>query len=260
MPSTEPLFFPAQAGRASEDVALQIEAAILAGRLRPEERLPSEREMQVQFGTGRGAIREALRALKQKGLLDIRKGAKGGAYIRKVGMVNIGESLALFLKQHDVDSASLIEFRESVDQTLVLLAIARGGGDDKKALMAMAEDLRACLREGAPDTDRVGHLDRELNLLLARMTSNPIFEWIMHALQRGFSSHDYALYETANYRALTAANWADTAQAIAENDPLRAQSLIGYHYALLRRCLAERAAETPPSRVSSDESSKTPNR
>ncbi len=162
MTANDPLFFPAKAGRASEDVALQIEAAILAGRLAPEERLPSEREMQQQFGTGRGAIREALRALKQKGLLDIRKGVKGGAYVCKVGMVSIGESLALFLKQHDVASSALIEFRESVDQTLVVLAIARGSAESKQALVSMAEEFEACLRQDEPDADRVGHLDRSL--------------------------------------------------------------------------------------------------
>jgi hypothetical protein len=85
------------------------------------------------------------------------------------------------------------------------------------------------------------------------MAANPIFEWIMHALQRGFSSHDYTLYDTPRYRERTAANWAETARAIANNDPLRAQSLIGYHYAMLRACLAECPA-TSASRVSPDDS------
>ena len=64
-----PIFSPAQVGRAGEDIALQIEAAILGGKILPGERLPSERELQVQFHTGRGVIREALGALKQKGLI-----------------------------------------------------------------------------------------------------------------------------------------------------------------------------------------------
>jgi DNA-binding FadR family transcriptional regulator len=253
--SPDPLFFPAQPGRASEDVALQIEAAILAGRLAPEERLPSEREMQQQFGTGRGVIREALRALKQKGLLDIRKGVKGGAYVRKVGVVNIGESLALFLKQHHVEPLALVEFRESMDQTLTQLAIARGSREDKAALVALAEEFESCLRQEEPEADRIGLLDRDLNLALASMAANPIYEWIMHALQRGFSSHDYALYDTPQYRERTATNWADTARAIADNDPMRAQSLIGYHYAMLRTCLAGRGAEPAASPLVSPDDS-----
>ena len=88
------MFVPVQAGRASEEIALQIEAAIMDGRLSPGERLPSEREMQSQFGTGRGVIREAIKILKQKGLLEVKKGAKGGAYIRHLDVDNVSESLA----------------------------------------------------------------------------------------------------------------------------------------------------------------------
>ena len=65
------LFHPAQAGRAGEDIALQIEAAILNEKFQPGESLPSERELQTQFQTGRWVIREAIRALKQKGLIEI---------------------------------------------------------------------------------------------------------------------------------------------------------------------------------------------
>ncbi len=86
-------------GRAGEDVALQIEAAILDGTFKPGERLPGERELQSQFHTGRGVVREALGALKQKGLIEIRKGAKGGAVVKNVEMHLVSESLALFLKQ-----------------------------------------------------------------------------------------------------------------------------------------------------------------
>jgi DNA-binding FadR family transcriptional regulator len=74
--------------------------------------------------------------------------------------------------------------------------------------------------------------------MLARMAGNPLFEWIMQALQMGFSSHDYALYENPVYRDRAAANWRDTAHAIAANEPLRALSHIGRHYGLLRECVS----------------------
>jgi len=45
-----------------------LEPAIVEGKIKPGERLPSEREMQIQFGTGRGVVREALKILKQKGV------------------------------------------------------------------------------------------------------------------------------------------------------------------------------------------------
>jgi DNA-binding FadR family transcriptional regulator len=230
---------PVQGGRASEDIALKLEAAILDGRFTPGERLPSEREMQVQFGTGRGVVREAIQVLKQKGLLEVRKGAKGGAYIRRLDVANVSESLALFLKQHPVDKEQLIEFRESMDQTITLLAIARATPAEKAHLLEEALRFEALLRKAEPDMAVIGELDRQLNIMLVRMARNSLFEWVMQALQLGLSSHDYALYEDPQYRDRAAANWRDTARAIAESEPLRALSYIGRHYGLLRQCVSE---------------------
>ena len=232
-------FLPIKSGRASEDIALNLEAAILDGRLKPGERLPSERDMQVQFGTGRGVVREAIKILKQKGLLDVRKGVKGGAYVRELEMANVSESLALFLKQHPVAPEKLIEFRESMDRTITVLAIARGSQAEKTALVKAVRQFEAMMGEPEPDLAVTSELDRQLNLMLVRMARSPLFEWVMHALQMGFSSHDYALYEHPAYRSQAAANWRDTAHAIAEGEPMRALSCINRHYGLLRACVEE---------------------
>ncbi len=235
--NSEHVFVPVRSGRASEDIALKLEAAIMDGRLVPGERLPSEREMQVHFGTGRGAVREAIKMLKQKGLLEVRKGAMGGAYVRRLEVANVSESLALFLKQHPVEPEKLIEFRESMDRTIALLAIACATQAEKDQLLEGALRLESLLREPEPDFSETGELDRELNIMLARMAGNPLFEWVMHALQMGLSSHDYSLYENPAYREKAAANWSDTARAVAENEPMRALSFVGHHYFLLRQCI-----------------------
>ncbi len=242
---TKALFIPARAGRAGEDVALQIEAAILGEKILPGEGLPSERELQAQFKTGRGVIREAVRALKQKGLIEIRKGAKGGAYVKQVDVANVSESLALFLKQHHVGLTYIAEFRESIDRTITTLAIARADAAEKQRLVAQAEKLMEYLSQPEPDMAALGELDRELNIDLARMTHNPIFEWIMQALQLGFSSQDYALYDDPDYQQKTAMNWVETARHIAANEPLRALSSIGAHYAMLERCVLK-VSDTDP--------------
>jgi DNA-binding FadR family transcriptional regulator len=240
------MFMPVTIGRASEEVSLQIEAAIMDGRLAPGERLPSEREMQVLFGAGRGVIREAIKTLKQKGLLEVRKGAKGGAYVRQLNMANVSESLALFLKQQPVAPEHLIEFRETLDRAITQMAMSRADAKARAELLAEARKLEALLRQPDPDLNATGELDRKLNLMLVRMAGNTVFEWIMHALQMGFNSHDYALYEEPSYRERAAANWSDTAQAIADGDLMRALSHNGHHYHLLRECIAHRRGHNRP--------------
>ncbi|WP_034632801.1 FadR/GntR family transcriptional regulator [Maridesulfovibrio bastinii] len=236
-PLDEKMFNPVTGGRASEDIALQIEASILNGRLAPGERLPSERDMQVQFGTGRGVIREAIKTLKQKGLLEVRKGVKGGAYVRQLEVSNVSESLALFLKQQPVEAESLIEFRESMDRTITILAVQRGTPEQKEELVSETEKFASLLGCADPDFHEVGELDRKLNVMLARMAGNNLFEWVMSALQMGFSSNDYALYEAPAFREQAATNWKNTARAIAQGETMKALSFVSNHYILLRNCV-----------------------
>lgn len=232
------IFTPVQIGRAGEDIALQIEAAILDEKILPGERLPSERELQVQFQCGRGVIREVVRALKQKGLVEIRKGAKGGAYVKHIDVATVSESLALFLKQQYIGTNHIVEFRESIDRVITILAIARANVAEKQELVQEAKKLLELADQDQPDKDKLAGSDRELNNRLAKMSRNPVFEWIMDAVQHGFSSNDYALYEDPNYRKETAKNWCETARRIAENNPTRALNSISAHYALLQRCIA----------------------
>ena len=157
---------------------------------------------------------------------------------------SISESLALFLKQHPVEPEKLIEFRETLDRTITQLAIAHAEQAEKDELVKEALRLEAMLLEDEPDFTASSELDRQLNIMLARMARNPLFEWVMHAIQMGFNSHDYALYEDKAYRERAAANWSKTAQAIAQGELMRALGFIGYHYVLLRQCIDEKATLT----------------
>lgn len=129
------IFKRAVQGRAVEDISLQIEAAIMNRDFLPGEKLPSERELQLQFGTGRGVVREALKILKQKDLLEIKKGSRGGAFVKEAEVGKISESLSLFLKQKQIEPEKLIEFRESIDETITVLSIARGSAEEKKSTL-----------------------------------------------------------------------------------------------------------------------------
>ena len=236
------VFFRAQVGRASEDIALQIESAILEGKFLPGDSLPSERELQTQFGTGRGVIREAISALRQKGLIEIRKGPRGGAFIRQVDVSNISESLALFLKQKNIGSSEVAEFRESIDQTVAQLAMVRATEAQKAALMECVETLEFLAGGDILNAHELGEADRKLNLLIAEMAGNSIFEWVMHALQQGFSSYDNNLYSDAEFCRKTVANWRATATHIINREPIKLQASISLHYLLLQECI-DRCAE-----------------
>lgn len=231
------LFTRAQTGRASEDIALQIESAILNEKLLPGDNLPSERELQKQFGTGRGVIREAIQTLKQKGLIEIRKGPKGGAFIKQVDVANISESLALFLKQKNIGASEVAEFRESIDHSIALLAMVRATKAQQATLLETVELLENLSTQSSLDFHALSETDRQLNILIAQMTHNAIFEWVMSALQQGFGSRDHNLYSDPEFRSQTVKNWRLTAMHLINREPLKLQASVSRHYLLLRACL-----------------------
>lgn len=75
------LFTPYTPTRAFDEVAGRIKEVILDRQLIPGDRLPSERSLAQQFQVGRLTIREALRTLETKGLIEIKKGSGGGAFV-----------------------------------------------------------------------------------------------------------------------------------------------------------------------------------
>ena len=79
--------------RIFQSVVDQIQAAILDGRLAPGDVLPSEMKLKDMFATSRGTIREALRVLEQKGLVDIKTGVAGGAVVRAPNTEKLTEGL-----------------------------------------------------------------------------------------------------------------------------------------------------------------------
>ena len=89
-----PLRRRARSGRVSETIARRIKKQISTGALLPGEKLPAERDMTQRFRTSRVSVREAYRSLEELGLLTIRRGAEGGAFIADIDHGPVMRSLS----------------------------------------------------------------------------------------------------------------------------------------------------------------------
>ncbi|MCA1793321.1 MAG: GntR family transcriptional regulator [Desulfobacteraceae bacterium] len=116
------MFKRAKQNRVFQDVVEQVQDAIVTKKLAPGTRLPAERELKEMFNTSRGTLREALRVLEQKGLIEIKLGVTGGAIVKRIDTEPIMESLALLIRSGEVSLEHLSEFRIKIEGSLVELA------------------------------------------------------------------------------------------------------------------------------------------
>jgi DNA-binding FadR family transcriptional regulator len=78
-------FGPVRSTRLFEEICDQIRGQLSLGKIGPGDKLPAERDLADQFGVSRSAVREALRTLEVSGLIELRKGPKGGAFMLEEG-------------------------------------------------------------------------------------------------------------------------------------------------------------------------------
>ena len=134
--------------RIFEDLVAQIEGAILEGRLKTGDRLPAQRDLVDMFQTSRGPLREALRVLEQKGLLEIKRGVRGGAVVKQPGMAPVAESLGLLIRHREITLAELSEFREGVEGSVAAIAAQRATPADIRQLKSLLKQAKKHAGEG----------------------------------------------------------------------------------------------------------------
>lgn len=169
------LFRPVHVGRASGDVVRQIKAAIHDGTLRPGDGLPSERDLTERLGVSRVTVRDALRTLEATGLVEIRVGARGGAFVTVPATDHMGEGLANMLLMSPVSPQDVTETRMIFELGTIPIVCERRTDEDLRALEEIWQRSTDTLASGEFD---VGH-SAEFHLRLAACTHNPAIELIL---------------------------------------------------------------------------------
>ena len=116
--------------RAFEDIAEQIRQAILSEQLNDGDRLPSERDLAGQFQVGRVTIREAMRMLETMGLVEIRKGSAGGAFVRIGDADTMASMIMDRLQLEGTNHEQMIEARVGIECAVIQSAIEHATDED----------------------------------------------------------------------------------------------------------------------------------
>lgn len=176
------LFRRARQNRVYEDVVEQIQAAILDGKIVVGERLPAERELCEQLHTSRGTVREALRILEQKGLIEIRLGANGGAYVQGAGSTLIAENLNMLLRSNDISLEHLEEFRAAIEGSAAYLAARRITPEGIAELQSLLVQAGALRQQGLAQWDAFVRVDEKIHQVIARASANPLYDYVLGSI------------------------------------------------------------------------------
>ena len=202
------MFQTAKPTKIFQDVVAQIEEAILTGRIQTGQTLPSERDLKDMFQISRGTLREALRVLEQKGLIEIRLGVGGGSVVKAVQADRMSESLGLLIRSQKVSLNHLAEFRESLEGSVAAQAAQRRTAGDVRKLHELLEAARVCVDADRQQRDALLEIDKQIHMVIAQITRNPIYVSILTSIHdnihryydRFLSMDDRELRE--NYRDL----------------------------------------------------------
>lgn len=224
------LFKKVSQNRIFQDVVEQIQDAILDGKILPGERLPAERELCERLNTSRGTLREALRILEQKGLLEIKVGVNGGAIVREATFEQMEESLALLIRSQVVSLNHLAEFREGVESTVAALAAQRAQPEDIEQLNQLLEDAKTFQSQGLAKWSDFVKVDEQIHMLVAKISGNPIYRHILETVHANIERY-YDKYLTMGEEELDENYWdlRLIVKAISENSPEMASSAAREH-------------------------------
>jgi len=176
------MFQTAKQTKVFQDVVEQIQEAIFDGRLETGQTLPAERELKTMFNISRGTLREALRVLEQKGLIEIKLGVGGGSIVKAVDTEQVSESLGLLIRSQKVSLNHLAQFREDVEGIIAAHAAQWHGQEDIKKLKQLLAKALQCVERGRSRRNAFIDIDKQIHMAIAEITGNPIYISVLHSI------------------------------------------------------------------------------
>ncbi len=228
------MFKKAKQNRVFQDVVEQIQNAILAGKLKPGSKLPAERELKDMFNTSRGTLREALRVLEQKGLIEIKLGVAGGAIVKQIDADPIVESLALLIRSGGISLDHLAEFRIKIEGSIVELATQRATPEDIQEMERLFQEAKKYFEN--QDWENFLKTDEAMHTYIGIMSQNPIFQFVQKSIHENIHQY-YEAYLPMNHER-TLENLSDFEKLIAAmkiHDSAGAADIIRDHVKRFRK-------------------------
>lgn len=209
---------PMQVPKASDVLADDLRERILRGDFPEGTALPPERELVAQTRMSRTTVREALRILEVQGLVQIRTGRAGGAFVQTPGEESIASSVSLMIRGRQIRMDALLETREAIEPACAKLAAQYRTSADVERL-ELANDAIA----GAGPLSEFLTANVEWHVAVAVASHNDLLNGFMLALSRAiYESTDNKGFIDDTVRKTTVKAHKSITDAIRNQDPAAA--------------------------------------
>lgn len=159
----------------SEKVAEMFLDTIVSRSLRPGDRLPSEKELGERFGVSRTVVREAIRTLAAKGIIEARAGS--GLRVVAVKPTAVTESFSLYMQGVEIELSKVHEIRGTLEVQMAATASVRATPEDVATITRIHTDMQA-----ATDLESISRLDVEFHKAIAAATKNQLYGVLLDAM------------------------------------------------------------------------------
>jgi GntR family transcriptional regulator, transcriptional repressor for pyruvate dehydrogenase complex len=154
----------------------QLESLILSGSLPPGERLPTEHDLGEMLGVSRTVIRETIRLLTAKGLIEVTSGS--GTFVRAIGPSILCDSVSLLLRANNLSPDQIYEVRSVLEVNAAGIAAERAGREE---IASLEDEISILQRENLQAADYAKH-DYLFHTRLAEATGNPLFLALINSI------------------------------------------------------------------------------
>lgn len=205
----------------------QILSEVQSGSFQIGDRLPSERELCLQFGVSRAPVRQALSALEMNGIIYSRQGE--GAFIKSTQIIGSNTQSSFFL--NSVSPEDIVEARMNIEPLIVKLAALRATEEDIQELKNTINQMEKETAKGiyVPETDE------ELHLGIAKASHNELYITFMRAITDAMKQQEMWKFirdrtvTRPDYRDVNFQEHKDLIKAIEEHNQKEAVKIMKYH-------------------------------
>jgi len=218
-------FETVKANRISQNIVEQIRGAILSGELKIGEQLPSEKEFSKHFGVSKSSLREAYRVLEAYGLLEIRQGMTGGAFVKEVDLTTVKDSLANYFFFQNPGIREYTQIRTFIEPQVVRICAEKATPQDIEYL-----EKNICAMEQEPDGENfMSDLDSAFHKKLVDITGNKIISLIVESVQNALINIKRIVHTDEKFLKMVCSDHKKIVVAIRQRNPEQAsQSMIDH--------------------------------